>query len=110
MSRKSRRKQGGRKKAGRKLTKREMWSIAFFAFLAIVITVVFAKYLSDARKGGVSGCELMRNRVTGEVDCFGCGARVCKDSTLEWEPFNKPSFGIPYSCYVNQEGACALAQ
>lgn len=59
-----------------------------------------------------SGCQLMSEKNTGRVDCFGCGTRVCKDPSADWEPYTLPPdyVGIPYSCYIDESGACALAQ
>lgn len=57
-------------------------------------------------------CTLMRERGTGRMDCFGCGRTVCKDPALGWEPYERPAdaMGIPYACYIDDNGACALAQ
>lgn len=55
-------------------------------------------------------CDLMRERKSGKVDCFGCGTRVCKDPAPGWEPYAPSEAGIPYACYIDNDGACALAQ
>ena len=59
-----------------------------------------------------SNCQLMKEKSSGRVDCFGCGTRVCKDPALGWESYTPPkdAMGIPYACYVDDDGACALAQ
>ncbi|MBS3062946.1 MAG: hypothetical protein J4203_03665 [Candidatus Diapherotrites archaeon] len=58
------------------------------------------------------GCTLMRNVNTGEVACFGCGRSICSDPSPDFQPLERdPSqLGIPYSCYIDEAGACALAQ
>lgn len=58
------------------------------------------------------GCQLMQESKTGRVDCFGCGRTVCKDPALGWEPYERPAdaMGIPYACFIDDSGACALAQ
>ncbi len=59
-----------------------------------------------------NGCILMRNRNTQEMDCFGCGKTTCIDPIPDFEPYQRPpdEVGIPYSCYIDEEGSCALAQ
>lgn len=58
-----------------------------------------------------SSCQLMKEKKTGRVDCFGCGTRVCKDPAPGWETYAPPkdSVGIPYACF-DDNGSCALAQ
>ncbi|HTK04975.1 MAG TPA: hypothetical protein VL500_05290 [Candidatus Eisenbacteria bacterium] len=57
-------------------------------------------------------CILMQEKKSGKMDCFGCGTRVCKDPAPGWQPYSTPSdsAGIPYACYDDDNGACALAQ
>lgn len=57
-----------------------------------------------------NACDLMRDKKTGAVDCFGCGTKICKDPAPGWEPYSAPEIGIPYACYVDASGGCALAQ
>ena len=54
----------------------------------------------------------MRNRVSGEMGCFGCGKTTCIDPIPDFEPYRRApdEVGIPYSYYINEEGSCALAQ
>ncbi len=53
-----------------------------------------------------NACDLMRNKKTGAIDCYGMG----KSLAPGWEPYSTTDVGIPYSCYVDANGECALAQ
>jgi hypothetical protein len=63
-----------------------------------------------APNSSMNSCDLMREKTSGKVDCFGCGTTVCKDPAPGWEPYDAPEVGIPYACYVDDNGGCALAQ
>jgi len=57
-------------------------------------------------------CNLMRHQGNGEMACFGCGSKACTKPGPEWEHYEQPEgqMGIPYSCYDDERGFCALAQ
>ncbi len=61
---------------------------------------------------GTENCSLLQNPATGETDCFGCVNGNCKNAGPGWEPLQRApgKNGIPYACYVDAEGRCALAQ
>lgn len=56
-------------------------------------------------------CQLMKNKQTGQVACFGCSGTVCKDPSPDYEQYELPPgyMGIPYACYPAENG-CELAQ
>jgi len=97
-----------------KVLKQANLFVAVFGILAVVFLVFMTNYFPSYIYPGGSDtgtCFLMRNKMTGDIDCFGCGTRVCADPTLDWEPYESPAGpSIPYSCYVDSSGACALAQ
>lgn len=62
----------------------------------------------------ISGCRLMKDKKTGEVDCFGCAGGTCKNPpSAAWEEYAMPQdpgyIGIPYACFETGSG-CELAQ
>lgn len=60
-----------------------------------------------------SSCVLMKNKGSGQIDCFGCANGICKDSPGGFEMYVATStpgaVGIPYSCFPSEQG-CSLAQ
>lgn len=58
-----------------------------------------------------SNCQLMREQKTGQLDCFGCSGKVCKDPATSWSPyvFSKTYSGVPYACAAGPSG-CMLVQ
>jgi len=64
-------------------------------------------------KDSANTCVLMRQKKTGEVDCYGCAEGICKSRPADWEDFAAPAqaqyAGVPYACYPTKKG-CALAQ
>lgn len=57
-------------------------------------------------------CNLMKSSKTGKMACYGCGTKACVKPGPEWEMYEQPKdvMGIPYSCYSDEKGFCALAQ
>lgn len=57
-------------------------------------------------------CNLMRSKESGAMGCFGCGSQICNKPGPEWEHYEQAegTMGIPYACYDDEDGKCALAQ
>jgi len=70
-----------------------------------------APVASPKKPAGSSTCDLMENKKSGKVDCFGCANGICKNAPAGWMMFERDpdSPSIPYACFESEQG-CQLAQ
>lgn len=61
---------------------------------------------SPKKAAGASTCDLMENKNTGKVDCFGCANGVCKKAPAGWTMYegDPDSPSKPYACHESESG------
>ncbi len=70
----------------------------------IITSIIFALVISSCQTKIENKCQLYRNELTNEVNCY----RENQEPT-NWSPYQKPEIGIPYACF-EENGECELAQ